>query len=199
MESIRNPMRFAYHTEQRVPYPLSQVFNFFANPANLPSLMPAWQHARIDSQSLTPPPQPSPDASNTPVAGAGSQITLSFRPFPDAPFRLSWDAEIAEFAWNEHFCDLQLRGPFAYWKHCHSVRRADAPGTEATLITDDVEYELPFGMAGQIAHSIFLQRQIERTFAFRQTQLTRILAQVKPEPQPLQVDRIYQTHTPHRP
>jgi ligand-binding SRPBCC domain-containing protein len=173
-------MRFSYQTEQWVPYSLEQIFDFFSNPDNLPVLMPEWQGARIDKASIVAPPQP-PHArfvSQPAAAGLGSRLTLSFFPFPHAPFRLRWEAEISEFGWDTHFCDLQLRGPFAYWKHCHYFRRQNQLGLEGTVIMDDLEYELPFGLAGQLAHSIFLRRQIERAFANRQGQLERILTDV---------------------
>lgn len=175
-------MRFSYHTEQWVPYPVEQVFDFFAIPANLPHLMPAGQAPRIDAASIVPPPpassRPETASGSNSAAGIGSRLTLSFLPFPHAPFRVRWEAEIIEFTWDEHFCDRQLKGPFAYWKHCHYVWPLTQQGIQGTAIADDLEYELPFGVAGTIANRIFVRRQIERTFAFRQGQLTRIMAAV---------------------
>lgn len=175
----------SYHTEQLLLYPLERVFAFFADPNNLPSLMPAWQHARIEERSLVAPPAPPSTAPvPTAAAGAGSQIALSFRPLPYSPIRVRWQAEIAEFAWNHRFCDRQVRGPFAYWKHCHRVESVSRHGVNGTLIVDDVEYELPFGAAGELAHRLFLRRQIERTFAFRQAQLAKIFAALATASQP---------------
>ena len=56
-------MRHTYITSQWLPYPLPRVFAFFANPANLPRLMPAWQGARIDAISLVP------DSTHSPLHG----------------------------------------------------------------------------------------------------------------------------------
>jgi ligand-binding SRPBCC domain-containing protein len=181
-------MRFAYQTEQRLPYPVEQVFEFFANPENLPLLMPAGQKARIDHASIVPPPPRAglPSGWTVKAAGTGSRLTLSFRPFPFSPVRLSWQAEISEFVWDEHFCDRQLSGPFAFWSHCHYVRPITHLGSEGTLIADDLEYELPFGTVGQLAHRLFLRRQIERTFAFRQSQLARLLDRTTSRSQPQQ-------------
>lgn len=184
-------MRHCYHTEQWLPCLVEQVFLFFANPDNLPLLMPSWQKARIDTATILHPPQ-LPDATGAaPIraAGVGSQISLSFRPFPFAPFRIRWDAEISEYAWYEHFCDRQLTGPFAFWNHCHYVRRVVQAGVEGTLISDDVEYELPLGFAGELAHRLMLRRQIERTFAFRQSQVARLLAHLTSPSRPQPVSR----------
>ena len=41
-------MRQRFHTAQWVDFPREQVFAFFADPANLPPLMPKWQRARLE-------------------------------------------------------------------------------------------------------------------------------------------------------
>lgn len=167
-------MGFSYQTEQCLSYPLETVFAFFADPQNLPCLMPDWQKAKIDHANIVAP--PTTEDGVTSAAGVGSRITLSFLPFPGSPFRVKWEAEISEFSWNSHFCDQQIRGPFASWKHCHRVSSVLSRGIELTLLTDEVEYLPPFGILGRLAHRLFLRRQIERSFVERQARLTEILA-----------------------
>ncbi len=118
-------MRHRFQAEQWLPYPLEDVFRFFSDPANLPRLMPSWHKARIEAMKLVPPPN---TATEVVAAGAGSRITISFRPFLFSPVRLRWEAEIADFAWNQHFSDLQRKGPFAYWLHRHSVQPSASNG-----------------------------------------------------------------------
>ena len=85
-------MRYSYHSELWLPYPVELVFAFYANPENLPRLMPPWQKARIEEASFAPPP-PRPVATDpslrfsTIAAGAGTRIVLSIRPFPFCPVR----------------------------------------------------------------------------------------------------------------
>jgi ligand-binding SRPBCC domain-containing protein len=103
-------MRFASQTEQRLAIPAERVFEFFANPENLPLLMPAWQKARTDKATIVPPPPAGVHSSATfKAAGSDSRLTLSFRPFPLFPVRLKWEAEIFEFVWDEHFCDPPVK------------------------------------------------------------------------------------------
>ena len=52
-------MRYRFTAEQNIPYPLETAFAFFADPANLPRLMPSWQDARIDTATFVAPPSPS--------------------------------------------------------------------------------------------------------------------------------------------
>jgi ligand-binding SRPBCC domain-containing protein len=153
------------------------VFAALANPGNLPRLMPAWQNARIVEGSIVPPPPPpTPLPRAVVAAGVGTRLLLSFCPFPLSPLHLRWEAQITEFAWNDHFCDRQLRGPFAFWLHRHSVSAVTRDGIRGACVVDLIEYELPFGPLGRLAHRLWLRTQIERSFAHRQTQFAALLA-----------------------
>lgn len=169
-------MRHTYTAEQWLPYPVEQVFAFFANPENLPRLMPAWQKTRIEEASFAPPP-PLPNLPQMPgvAAGAGTRMTISFRPFPYSPVRVPWDAEITEFTWFEHFCDVQHRGPFAYWRHCHRLAAETRNGAPGTLLRDVVEYALPLGSLGDLANTLFVARQMRSIFAYRQRRTVELL------------------------
>lgn len=177
-------MRHTFQAEQWLPFPIEVVFAFFANPENLPRLMPPWQKARIEEAAFAPPP-PRPDGlPRFPgvVAGAGTRMTLSFRPFPYAPLRVPWEAEITEFAWNDHFCDVQHRGPFAYWRHCHRLTReirAEGPGT---LLRDEVEFALPLGPLGDVASKLVAPAQFRYLFGFRQQRTAALLMTMRAKP-----------------
>jgi ligand-binding SRPBCC domain-containing protein len=161
-------MRHSFQTEQWLPYPREKVFTFFANPANLPPLMPAWQKAKVERTNLVAPLE---TTATQVVAGKGSVITVSFRPIPGVPWRLEWDAYIEEFRWNEFFCDEQRRGPFRFFRHCHRIRDE----RNGTTVRDEVEYELPFGPLGDVANALVVSRQIRGLFQHRQTTLLQIL------------------------
>jgi ligand-binding SRPBCC domain-containing protein len=167
-------MRFRFQSEQELPYPLEAVFAFFADPANLPRLMPAWQDARIESATwITPPPPPTPfPGSDKIIAGTGTRLTLTIRPVPFSPIRTTWQAQIEDFAWLCGFCDVQLRGPFKYWRHCHTLT-ADAQGTH---LLDAVEYELPVGFLSPLANMLFIRRQLAATFRYRHQRTLELLA-----------------------
>src|SRR5579875_2077398 len=124
MPSREIPDTYVFQSEQWLPYPVEIVFAFFAQPENLPRLSPKWQKLRIEEAMFrSPGPRPASQFSiRSFAAGAGTRLTVSFRPFPLSPLRLPWHVRIAEFEWNDHFCDEQEDGPFRYWRHCHSVR-----------------------------------------------------------------------------
>jgi len=168
-------MPYSFRSEQWLPYPVDAVFAFFANPENLPALMPAWQRVRIERLTLVPPRGSSTQISGK-AAGAGSRIVLSMRIVPSLPIRVRWDAEIIEFEPNRHFTDRQVSGPFAFWQHSHYVRALDRNGPGVTVVTDEVNYEIPFSILGHMAHALFLQRQIEKVFAYRRERIIDALA-----------------------
>jgi ligand-binding SRPBCC domain-containing protein len=169
-------MRHHLTFEQWLAYPVPTLFDFFANPDNLPPLMPRWQAARITDARIVPPLAPSRTTAGTVAAGAGTTMTLRFRPVPYSPVELSWDAVITEFAWDDHFCDEQARGPFGYWRHCHRLAAETRDGVPGTRVLDDVTYAMKFGILGEFANLLGGERQVRSIFAYRQAQLPRLLA-----------------------
>lgn len=171
LPSIPSSHRLSFITDQWVPFPLERVFALFADPHNLPRLMPAWRDARIDSLELHSP----GDAGSLGAAGRGSRILLSFRPMPLSPIRLRWLAQIDEYVANHHFCDLQVTGPFAYWRHCHLVSAEAHGDTAGTRVTDVVDYQWLRGSGNRAIDSFGGRLQIRRLFRSRQRKLLRVL------------------------
>ena len=175
-----NFMSQQFQTCQWLPFPVELVFAFFANPANLPHLMPARLKTRIEDARMQPaPPRPVPqDPARrflSVAAGVGSEILISFEPIPWIPKRVSWMARITEFEWNSHFCDQQVRGPFTEFRHRHGIEPEFRDGQEGTLVSDEIEFALPYGVIGMAA-GLLVKRQLAQSFAHRQKRLPEILA-----------------------
>ena len=169
-----------FETSQWVPFPVELVFAFFANPSNLPHLSPPAMATRIDDIRIQSPPE-RPLAEDparrfhSVAAGAGTGLNISFQPFAWIPRRVSWLATITEFEWNSHFCDEQVRGPFQRFRHRHGIQAETRDWTEGTLVSDEIEYALPFGWIGSLG-GLLVQRSLARSFAYRQKRLPEILA-----------------------
>lgn len=169
-----------FEAQQWVAHPIELVFAFFANPANLVHLFPPQLETRIEDMRLASPPA-RPVAQDparrflSVAAGVGSEILISFRPFPWTPNRLSWLARIAEFGWNSYFIDEQVRGPFRLFRHRHAVAAEAREGLEGTLVSDEIDFALPYGWLGKAGERI-ARGQLEKSFAFRQKRLPEILA-----------------------
>jgi ligand-binding SRPBCC domain-containing protein len=171
VEKQPRKQRLSFTTEQWVPFPVGRVFAFFADPMNLPRLMPAWQATRIDSLELQP-----PRGGDRPHdAGRGSRILLSFRPVPFFPIRLRWLALIDDYVLDHHFCDMQVTGPFGYWRHCHLVKAEARGGADGTRVTDVVDYEWPVGRLSVAMDVLGGRLQLRQIFRYRQRQFLRLL------------------------
>jgi ligand-binding SRPBCC domain-containing protein len=149
-------MRYVLAREQLVRRPRSEVFAFFADAANLERLTPPSLRFSI----LTP----------LPIAmrpGAVIQYRLSLF---GVPFR--WRTVIEAFEPEARFIDVQASGPYAVWRHLHEF--VEVRG--GTLIRDRVEYALPLGPLGELAHSLFVRRQLEAIFGYRRGVVERLFA-----------------------
>lgn len=170
-------MQQRFVAEQWLPFPRTLVFAFFANPKNLPPLMPAWQQARVEQASFCPPPPRPGDTPDygTVAAGSGTRLTITARALPGLPLRSPWDALIEDFRWNEGFCDVQLRGPFAYWRHCHSVRDGHSPAVEpGTIVRDEVTFQLPLDPASRPGLPV-ARAAMQLLFGYRQRRASVLL------------------------
>jgi ligand-binding SRPBCC domain-containing protein len=146
-----------YRLERRqlVERPLDEVFDFFADAANLEALTPAFLRFGI----RTP----------LPIAvRAGTHIEYALRLF-GLPLR--WRTLISVWEPGRRFVDEQLSGPYALWRHTHTFEAVEG----GTLVRDVVDYALPFGPLGRLAHALFVGRTLGRIFAYRQSAIARLL------------------------
>ena len=145
---------FIFRAEQFVPRPLAEVFSFFSKAENLEQLTPPWLHFQILSVDPTPVQK-----------GTLIRYALRWRIFP-----IRWTTEITEWEPPHRFVDLQLKGPYKLWHHEH---RFIAEGN-GTRITDEVQYLLPFGVLGTIAHALKVKNDVKTIFAYRTEAVNRL-------------------------
>ncbi len=139
---------------QLVPRPREEVFAFFSDAKNLEQITPAFLQFHVLNEGST-------------GVRAGMLIDYRLKLF-GLPFR--WQSQIASFEPGKQFVDVQLRGPYRSWRHLHEFR--DVPG--GTQMLDRVEYELPFGPLGSLAHVLFVRRTLGRVFDFRREKIEEI-------------------------
>ncbi len=142
--------------EQRLPATPQDVFEFFADAHNLERITPPLLRFRV----ITPP----PIAMGT---GALIRYRLRVRGVP-----VSWLTAIEEWAPPHRFTDVQLRGPYALWRHTHTF---EADGGE-TVMRDVVRYRIGFGPLGELAHRLVVRRDLERIFDFRAERVPALLS-----------------------
>lgn len=138
---------FQLRRSQLVPAPLPDVFRFFEDPKNLERITPPFLRFRVL------------DATDEEVRlGTRIRYRLRWQIFP-----IRWESRISEYEKNVMFADEMLRGPYRSWYHRHWFE-AVAGGVE---ITDVVDYTLPLGPLGTLAHSVVVRRQLREIFDYR--------------------------------
>ena len=167
-----------FEAEQWVPAPVERVFAFFADPHNLPRIMPPGLGTKLVKLSLVPPRFP---AGQVPtgtlrMAGAGTEMTVAFRVVPYLPVHERWVVRITEFSLNQYFHDVQKQGPFRRWEHTHSFEPSTSRGIEGTLIGDEIEYEVGFGIVGRALERALFQRLFHSTFEYRKRAVSQMFA-----------------------
>jgi ligand-binding SRPBCC domain-containing protein len=165
-----------FEAEQWVAAPVASVFAFFADPRNLPRIMPPKRGAEMVKLNLVTPrfltDQIRADAEH--MAGVGTEILFKFLAIPYLPMHEKWIARITAFSLNESFTDVQQQGPFRRWEHTHSFAAKTSRGREGTLISDVVEYEVGFGVIGRMLERLMFQRMLRTTFEYRKKALEKI-------------------------
>ena len=91
--------------------------------------------------------------------------------------RLGWTPWLTEIKYvNEgfSFMDEQRVGPYKLWMHTHRLEEVN----RGTKMTDDIIYQIPFGIFGSIAHVVFVRRTLERIFQYRREKLEEIFPDI---------------------
>jgi ligand-binding SRPBCC domain-containing protein len=141
---------------QLLPITLEEAWSFFSSPKNLARITPPDMGFVIREPF-----------DNAPTY-AGQRITYTVKPLLGIP--LTWVTLIAEVEAPRRFVDTQLKGPYKRWWHVHTFEEVDG----GVLMRDRVEYELPMGPLGELAHGIFVKQRLEHIFNYRLTTLEKL-------------------------
>ncbi len=152
---------YQLHREQTIHRPLLEVFDFFSRAENLALITPPWLQFRV----LTPLPL---------EMKKGTRIAYQIR-IHQIPVR--WLTEIESWEPPRKFVDVQLRGPYRVWRHTHSFE----PAGGHTLIRDDVEFDLPFGILGRLAYRLQVAGDLKKIFDYRAGQIEQRFKPVREE------------------
>lgn len=141
-----------YHLQrtQFLPITIHEAWNFFSNPGNLAAITPSRLQFNIQYIS-----------GQTKAIYPGQIIRYRIKIFP--LIWTTWVTEITHVHYPELFVDEQRFGPYAMWHHQHHFK--EVPG--GIEMTDVVSYAIPFWIIGQLAHWLFVSRELNSIFRFR--------------------------------
>jgi ligand-binding SRPBCC domain-containing protein len=86
-----------------------------------------------------------------------------------------WVTEITHVVNQEYFVDEQRFGPYALWHHKHFIK--EIPG--GVEMIDIVDYKLPFGLLGRIAHPLLVKGKLNEIFEYRYNKLIELFGNYK--------------------
>ena len=135
---------FSYGSIFRAP--AAEIFRWHERPAALAALTPGWL-TRIEEQ--------------TGGIRDGGRVTLSIGV---GRARVQWVARHYGYVAERRFCDEQVRGPFAVWRHAHVF---EPVGPSETLYQDLIEFAVSrHGSLNRLA-AVILQPLLTLAFAHR--------------------------------
>lgn len=82
---------------------------------------------------------------------------------PILGIKMKWKTEITQVDFQKSFTDFQKKGPYKLWNHHHEF----IVNEKGVFMRDSVDYELPLGFLGEIAHTIFVRKKLEHVFSYR--------------------------------
>ena len=136
-------------TVQLIKISMDEAWDFFSSPANLQKITPEKLGFKIVSKH------------HGEKMYAGQIIEYYVKPLFGIP--LYWMTEITHVVDKKYFIDEQRFGPYTMWHHQHHFKETP----EGIEMTDIVHYKLPFGILGELAHSLFVKKQLKGIFDYR--------------------------------
>jgi len=128
---------------------MDEAWDFFSSPANLQKITPEKLGFKIVSKH------------HGEKMYAGQIIEYYVKPLFGIP--LYWMTEITHVADKKYFIDEQRFGPYSMWHHQHHFKETP----DGVEMTDIVHYKLPFGILGELAHTLFVKKQLQGIFDYR--------------------------------
>ena len=144
---------YTLRASQFLPIDVQEAWNFFSSPKNLKTITPPFMGfdilSRIDDR----------------IMYNGQIVKYRVRPMLNIP--LTWVSELKHIEPPYYFVDEQKEGPYKVWHHQHFIREVDG----GVIVEDEVNYLLPVGLLGKLAHWLFVRKQLKEIFEFRKVKL----------------------------
>jgi len=144
---------YRLETVQNLPISQKQAWDFLSNPKNLKTITPDYMGFEILSGAAD-------------QMYAGQIIQYIVTPVFGIPTK--WVTEITHVQEGAYFVDEQRFGPYDLWHHKHFIN----PIKNGVEMIDIVDYKLPLGFLGRIAHPLLVAPKLNEIFEYRKNALT---------------------------
>jgi len=142
-------MKYQLIREQQLNCTIERAWDFFSSPLNLADITPKDMNFQVLTQM------------NGERIYEGMLIEYKVSPILHIP--MHWVTKIVSVDYHKSFTDFQSKGPYKLWNHYHEFVQNE----KGILMKDVVDYELPLGFLGSLAHVLFVKKRIEDIFNYR--------------------------------
>ena len=153
-------MVYRLKTVQNLPISPQAAWDFLSDPNNLKTITPDYMGFKILEGAED-------------KMFAGQIIKYIVTPVLGLPLR--WVTEITQVEHLNYFVDEQRFGPYSLWHHKHFIK--PIPG--GVEMIDIVDYKLPLGLLGRLAHPLFVKRQLKQIFDYRYNKLVELFGEFR--------------------
>ena len=143
---------YRLETIQNLSISQSEAWDFLSDPKNLKRITPDYMGFKIVSGAAE-------------RMFAGQIIQYVVTPLLNVP--TTWVTEITHVEEGNYFVDEQRFGPYDLWHHKHFIK----PIEKGVEMIDIVDYKIPFGVLGRIAHPFIVAPKLKEIFEYRKKAL----------------------------
>lgn len=134
--------------EQVISTDIDTAWEFISSPKNLDAITPPG----LSFEILT-------DVPETMYNG----LLIEYRVGIPLLGKQTWLTELKHIRKQHSFVDEQRIGPYKIWYHYHEI----TPCSEGVRFIDQINYMLPCGPFGRIAHAVYVKRKLKYIFNYR--------------------------------
>jgi len=143
----QSPRMIEFHKQSPIPCPAEKLFR--------------WHEAPGAFSKLMPPGEPVTVLHHDGHVRDGARAVLRVGHWP---FRLRWELVHQDYVEGKQFCDVQIKGPFASYRHEHVMIAVD---DHHSVLSDRITFSMPLGVLGNWIGKHIILPKFEKLFAFR--------------------------------
>ncbi len=151
---------YSLQKKQNLPISVNEAWDFLSDPKNLKVITPDYMGFKILS-----------GAEKEMYSGQIIQYIVT----PVLGIKTKWITEITHVVDKKYFVDEQRFGPYALWHHKHFINPIEG-GVE---MEDIIDYKVPMGILGQLAHPFIVKPKLEEIFNYRNKKLIELFGEFK--------------------
>ncbi len=145
---------------QKIPTTVEEIWAFISSPYNLKKITPNYIGFQMLDDNLAQKMYPG--------------MMIRYKVSPILNIKMTWVTEITQVKELDYFVDEQRVGPYKIWHHEHFIK----PIQGGVQMDDCITYQLPMGILGNIAHGLFVKKQLNGIFVYRKQAIIKLFGEI---------------------